>query len=69
LALKSGYDLLEKGGSSIDAVQAAVMSLEDCPLFTQAAVLFLPMMAVTKWMLNHGWKKIRSRCSSKLNNI
>jgi len=33
LALKSGYDLLEKGGSSIDAVQAAVMSLEDCPLF------------------------------------
>lgn len=33
VALDKGYELLEKGGSSIDAVQAAVMSLEDCPLF------------------------------------
>jgi beta-aspartyl-peptidase (threonine type) len=32
-ALKTGYSLLEKGSSAIDAVQAAVMSLEDCPLF------------------------------------
>jgi beta-aspartyl-peptidase (threonine type) len=32
-ALLSGYQILEKGGSSLDAVQAAVMSLEDCPLF------------------------------------
>src|SRR5690606_32284854 len=32
-ALKQGYQILEKGGSSIDAVEAAVMSLEDCPLF------------------------------------
>lgn len=32
-ALEAGYAILEKGGSSLDAVQAAVMSLEDCPLF------------------------------------
>lgn len=32
-ALDAGYTLLEQGGSSMDAVQAAVMSLEDCPLF------------------------------------
>ena len=33
LALLAGEDVLSKGGSSLDAVQAAVMSLEDCPLF------------------------------------
>lgn len=33
LALDTGYDLLINGSSSTDAVQAAVMSLEDCPLF------------------------------------
>ncbi len=33
LALNAGYDLLKKGSSATDAVQAAVMSLEDCPLF------------------------------------
>ena len=32
-ALDAGYAVLEQGGTSIDAVQAAVMSLEDCPLF------------------------------------
>lgn len=32
-ALDKGYAVLESGGTSIDAVQAAVMSLEDCPLF------------------------------------
>jgi beta-aspartyl-peptidase (threonine type) len=32
-ALKAGYSILEKGGSSLDAVQAAVISLEDFPLF------------------------------------
>ncbi len=32
-ALLAGYQKLEKGSSAIDAVQAAVMNLEDCPLF------------------------------------
>ena len=32
-ALKSGWAILEKGGSSLDAVEAAVTSLEDFPLF------------------------------------
>ncbi len=32
-ALKSGWGILENGGSSLDAVEAAVCSLEDFPLF------------------------------------
>jgi beta-aspartyl-peptidase (threonine type) len=32
-ALDAGFALLEKGGSALDAVTAAVVSLEDCPLF------------------------------------
>jgi beta-aspartyl-peptidase (threonine type) len=32
-ALKAGYVILEKGGTALDAVTAAVASLEDCPLF------------------------------------
>jgi beta-aspartyl-peptidase (threonine type) len=32
-ALDSGYEILEKGGSSLDAVTAAVVALEDDPLF------------------------------------
>ncbi len=32
-ALKSGWNILESGGSSLDAVEAAVRSLEDFPLF------------------------------------
>jgi L-asparaginase / beta-aspartyl-peptidase len=32
-ALDAGYTILAKGGTSLDAVQAAVTSLEDCPLF------------------------------------
>ena len=31
--LRAGYSLLEKGFSSLDAVAAAVVILEDCPLF------------------------------------
>ena len=33
LALKSGYAVLQKGGSSLDAVTAAVTIMEDSPLF------------------------------------
>jgi L-asparaginase / beta-aspartyl-peptidase len=32
-ALRAGYDILRKSGSSIDAVMAAVVALEDCPLY------------------------------------
>ena len=32
-ALKKGYDILEKGGTSLDAVEAAVKVLENNPLF------------------------------------
>jgi beta-aspartyl-peptidase (threonine type) len=32
-ALESGHKILESGGSAIDAVQAAVRTLEDNPLF------------------------------------
>ncbi|MBK8464604.1 MAG: isoaspartyl peptidase/L-asparaginase [Chloracidobacterium sp.] len=32
-ALKTGWEILKRGGSSLDAVEAAVCSLEDFPLF------------------------------------
>jgi beta-aspartyl-peptidase (threonine type) len=32
-ALEIGYHILENSGSSLDAVEAAIRSLEDCPLF------------------------------------
>lgn len=32
-ALDAGYAVLEQGGSAVDAVTAAVVALEDCPLF------------------------------------
>ncbi len=32
-ALRSGSQILEKGGNSLDAVEQAVIALEDCPLF------------------------------------
>jgi beta-aspartyl-peptidase (threonine type) len=32
-ALRAGYTILEKGGTSLDAIQAVIMILEDDPLF------------------------------------
>lgn len=32
-AINAGYGVLEKGGNALDAVEAAVTDLEDCPLF------------------------------------
>ena len=32
-SLKAGYDILQRGGSSLDAVEAAIRVLEDDPLF------------------------------------
>jgi beta-aspartyl-peptidase (threonine type) len=33
LSLRKGYELLNAGGSSLDAVEIAVRELEDCPLY------------------------------------
>jgi beta-aspartyl-peptidase (threonine type) len=33
VALKIGHEILAKGGTSLDAVEATVRNLEDCPLF------------------------------------
>lgn len=33
LALQTGYDILQKGGTALDAAEAAVRSMEDNPLF------------------------------------
>ena len=35
-ALDAGYAVLEKGGTALDAVEQAVVSLENCPLFNAA---------------------------------
>ena len=32
-ALRAGHEVLQRGGTSLDAVTAAVVVLEDCPLF------------------------------------
>ena len=32
-ALHSGYNILKKGGSALDAIEAAIILMEDCPLF------------------------------------
>ena len=32
-ALRKGYEILKRGGSSLDAVEAAIRIMEDCPLF------------------------------------
>lgn len=32
-AMKAGYNVIQSGGSSLDAVEAAIHVLEDCPLF------------------------------------
>jgi beta-aspartyl-peptidase (threonine type) len=33
IALQTGYDILKKGGSSLDAVEMAIKTMEDSPLF------------------------------------
>lgn len=33
IALQSGYDVLQKGGSALDAVETAIRTMEDSPLF------------------------------------
>jgi beta-aspartyl-peptidase (threonine type) len=33
IALRTGYQILSRGGSSVDAVEATIRVMEDCPLF------------------------------------
>jgi beta-aspartyl-peptidase (threonine type) len=33
IALRTGYQILSRGGSSLDAVEATIRVMEDCPLF------------------------------------
>ena len=55
-ALKAGSEVLEKGGSSLDAVEAAVKLLEECPLFNAGigAVLGLAAAGLAAWR-KPGW--------------
>ena len=33
IALRTGYQILSRGGTSLDAVEATIRVMEDCPLF------------------------------------
>ena len=49
-ALRAGREILQGGGSSLNAVEAAVRVLEDDPHFNAGKVQFLPARARLKWM-------------------
>ncbi len=48
--LEAGLNILREGGTSLDAVTASVMALEDDPLFNAGRGAVLPPTAPTKWM-------------------
>ena len=45
-----GIGILQAGGPALDAVEATVRSLEDCPLFNAGGAQCSRMMVITKWM-------------------
>ena len=47
--IETGYDVLRHGGLALDAVEAAVRALEDCPMPARAP--FSLTTAATKWTL------------------
>ena len=49
LSLHAGYDVLEKGGTAIEAVEQAVTHLEDSPLFNAGRGSVFTAKAITKW--------------------
>lgn len=49
-AMEAGYTILEDGGNSLDAVEAAVKSLEDEPLFNAGRGSALNEKRKWKWM-------------------
>jgi hypothetical protein len=48
-ALQAAASVLNKGGSSLDAIEAAIQLLEDNPLFNAGAAPCLPPMAPINW--------------------
>lgn len=49
-ALDAGYAILEKQGSALDAVTAAIVSLEDNELFNAGRGSVFTKKVSTKWM-------------------
>jgi beta-aspartyl-peptidase (threonine type) len=49
-ALTKSYQKIKEGKSSLEAVEAAIVVMEDSPLLMPEKVLFLPMMAEMNWM-------------------
>ena len=48
-ATQAGAQVLDRGGSSLDAVEAAILILEDDPLFNAGVVRILPRMERMSW--------------------
>ena len=65
--LRAGWNVLQNGGSSLDAVEAAVVSLEDFPLFNAGRGSSSPTTARTKWTRRSWtagrWTPVRSPSS------
>jgi hypothetical protein len=57
-ALEAGRDILAQGGSSVDAVIAAVRVLEDCGLFNAGRGAVRTKQASANWMLP-SWRDAR----------
>ena len=49
-ALDKGYAILEKGGTSLDAVVAAIAVMEDNPLFNAGRGSVFTKKGLMKWM-------------------
>ena len=49
-ALYKAYEKLQQGQTAIEAVEAAIVVMEDSPLFNAGKVLFSPAMEKMSWM-------------------
>ncbi len=68
-ALTAGYEILKRGGSSLDATEAAVRVLEDDPHFNARAARCLRMRGRMKWTRQSWTEEIKSRRGSELRHI
>ena len=50
-ALTKSYEKIKEGKSSLEAVEAAIVVMEDSPLFNAGKGAVLPVMAEMSWML------------------
>jgi hypothetical protein len=50
-ALQAGADVLQKGGTSLDAVEAAIRLMEDDPLFNAGRGAVFTAEGKNEWML------------------